>query len=101
MAATWKPHDHESSDRAHRAELPDSAYAFPKERKEPMTDASHVRNAIARFDQTKGVTDEERKQAFTNIQAAAKHFGVEMTETSWEQLGTKPHTPNKAAHKKH
>jgi hypothetical protein len=28
---------------------PDSVYAFPKQKKEPMTDASHVRNALARF----------------------------------------------------
>jgi hypothetical protein len=82
MKSTWK--------------LPDSAYAFPKEQKEPMTDASHVRNAIARFDQVKGVTDEERELAFANIQAAAKHFGVEMKETHWQQLGKHPHTANPA-----
>jgi hypothetical protein len=76
--------------------LNDSAYAFPKEKKEPMTDASHVRNAIARFDQVKGVTDEERELAFANIKAAAKHFGVEMKETHWRQLGNHPHTANSA-----
>ena len=54
MKATWHPHDDKSSDREHKQELPDSAFAFPKQRKEPMTDASHVRNAIARFDQVKG-----------------------------------------------
>ena len=33
-------------------------FAFPDERKEPLTDASHVRNAIARFDQVEGVSDQ-------------------------------------------
>ncbi|TMG16497.1 MAG: hypothetical protein E6I01_05185, partial [Chloroflexi bacterium] len=35
-------------------------FAFPKERKEPLNDARHVRNAIARFDQVEGVSDSER-----------------------------------------
>ena len=51
------------------------------------TDASHVRNAVARFDQVKGVTDEERDQAFANIRAAAKHYDVEVAEDNWRQLG--------------
>lgn len=95
MKSTWKPHEeHGKLDTADRKELPDSVYAFPKERKEPLTDASHVRNAVARFDQTKGVTDTEREQAFANIKAAAKHFGVDITEAHWQDLGKKPHTPN-------
>ncbi len=75
----------------------DSTYAFPDERKEPLNDASHVRNAIARFDQVKGVSDEEREKAFHRIKAAAKKFGVEMPETNWKQLGKKPHTANSAS----
>jgi hypothetical protein len=95
MATTWKPVDeHGTLSSKERRELPDSAYAFPGKRKEPLTDADHVRNAIARFDQTTGVTDAERDQAFENIRAAAKHYGIEMTETSWRQLGKEPHTPN-------
>jgi hypothetical protein len=74
--------------------MSDSTYAFPDERKEPLNDATHVRNAIARFDQVKGVSDEEREKAFHRIKAAAKKFGVEMKETSWKQLGKKPHTEN-------
>jgi cell division protein FtsX len=69
-------------------------YAFPDKRKEPLTDASHVRNAIARFDQVKDVTDSERDQAFANLQAAAKHYKVDMPEKSWHDLGSKPHTKN-------
>jgi hypothetical protein len=59
-----------------RSQLPDSAFAFPNERKEPLTDAAHVRSAIARFDQVDGVNDRERAQAWANIAAAAKYYGV-------------------------
>ena len=82
-----------------RKHMGDSTYAFPKQRKEPLNDASHVRNAIARFDQVKDVSDEDREEAFHNIKAAAKKHGVEMTETHWSQLGSKPHTSNSAQKK--
>ena len=72
-----------------REELKDSQYAFPKERKEPLEDASHVRNAIARFDQVKGVSDDERDEAWKRIKAAAKKFDVEVSEKSWRELGKK------------
>ncbi len=65
-----------------RNEMSDSTYAFPEERKEPLEDASHVRNAIARFDQVKGVSAAEKKTAFKKIKTAAKKFGVKMTPTS-------------------
>ena len=95
--ATWKAHEkHSELDTKDRDNLPESVYAFPKQRKEPMTDASHVRNAIARFDQVEGVSDEDREQAFHNIKKAAEHYGVEMKEDNWKQLGKKPHTANTA-----
>ena len=72
-----------------RNEMSDSTYAFPKERKEPLNNASHVRNAIARFDQVKGVSAAEKKTAFTKIKSAAKKFGVEMTATSAASLAKK------------
>jgi hypothetical protein len=100
MKSTWRVHeDHKSLDAAEQKRLPDSVYAFPEKRKEPMTNASHVRNAIARFDQVKGVTDHEREQAFANIKAAAAHYGIEMPEADWHDLGKKPHTSN-PVHKK-
>jgi hypothetical protein len=77
-----------------REKLKDSQYAFPKERKEPLEDASHVRNAIARFDQVKGVSDKERDEAWDRIKKAAKKFGVEVHEKSWHELGSHPHTKN-------
>src|SRR6185312_15844690 len=68
MKTTWKPHEKRGDlDAAARNSLPDSAYAFPDKRKEPLTDASHVRNALARFDQVQDVSDTERDQAFANI----------------------------------
>lgn len=61
-------------------------FAFPAERKEPIHDAAHVRNAIARFNQVEGVTDAERDAAWKRIRAAAKKYGVEMNETGWREL---------------
>jgi len=65
-----------------------------------MTDAKHVRNAIARFDQVTGVSDEERDVAFANIKKAAKHYGVELTEKSWHELGSRPKTGRTTADRK-
>jgi hypothetical protein len=61
-------------------------FAFPKQRKEPLENASHVRNAIARFDQVEGVTDAERDEAWKRIRRAAKKFDVEVSEKSWREL---------------
>jgi len=94
---TWEPHlQHGELDTKAREELPESVYAFPKQRKEPLTDADHVRNAIARFDQVTGVSDSDRDLAFANILKAAKHFNVTVEEDNWHQLGKKPHTTNTA-----
>ena len=88
MAVTWKPVDeHGTLSAEERKKLPDSAYAFPGKRKEPLTDADHVRTALARFNQVKDVTDAERDEAFANIEKAARHYGIEMTEKSWRELG--------------
>jgi cell division protein FtsX len=72
-----------------RDKLDDDQFAFPKERKEPLEDASHVRNAIARFDQVEGVSDSERDDAWDRIKRAAKKHGVEVNEKSWRELGKK------------
>jgi hypothetical protein len=66
--------------------MPAQTFAFPKERKEPLSDARHVRNAIARFDQVEGVSDAEREAAWRRIKAAAKKFGVEIRVKSWREL---------------
>ena len=72
-----------------RDKLDEDQFAFPKERKEPLNNASHVRNAIARFDQVKRVSDDERDAAWTRIKKAADKHGVEVGEKIWRQLGKK------------
>ena len=72
-----------------RDRLDEDQFAFPKERKEPLNNASHVRNAIARFNQVKGVSDDERDAAWSRIKRAAKKFDVEMEEDSRHELKSK------------
>ncbi|MGN6497997.1 MAG: DUF6582 domain-containing protein [Tsuneonella sp.] len=70
-----------------RDDLGDSKFAFPDQRKEPIEDADHVRNAIARFNQVEGVSDADRDKAWKRIKAAAKKFDVEVNEKSWREIG--------------
>jgi len=81
--ATWKPHEKHGK-LTTQSDLPDSVYAFPKQRKEPLTDAQHVRNAVI------DVTDADRALAFANIEKAAGYYGVNLAETSWHDLGIHP-----------
>jgi len=74
-------------DRKKRDNLRKGSFAFLTQRKEPLEDASHVRNAIARFKQVEGVSDEERDKAWRRIRAAARRFGVEVEEETWRDLG--------------
>ena len=66
--------------------VPDDAFAFPEERKEPLVDARHVRNAIARFDQVEGVSDAERDQAWRRIRSAARRYDVDISADDWREL---------------
>ena len=94
MQATWKPHEKHGR-LTKQSDLPDSVFAFPKQRKEPLTDSSHVRDAIARFDQVIGVSDEDRELAFANLSEAAKYYGINMTETELDPIGQNaPHRPD-------
>ncbi len=70
-----------------RARIGSADFAFPKQRKEPLENASHVRNAIARFDQVEGVSDAERDAAWKRVKAAAKKHGVEVSAKNWRELG--------------
>jgi hypothetical protein len=89
--STWQPTQHAGEpgrlDVAQMSALPESAFAFPRARKEPLTDAPHVRSALARFDQVTGVSDSDRDLAFVNIKKAAKYYNIEMRETDWRELG--------------
>lgn len=69
-----------------RDRMPAERFAFTKKRKEPINDAGHVRNAIARFDQVEGVTDAERDAAWKRIRAAARKYGVEVHAKGWRSL---------------
>ncbi len=90
---TWQPFERHG-DLTTRSDLPDTVFAFPKERKEPLTDAAHVRNAVARFDQVTEVSDADRAVAFANIEKAAQYYDVDLSETNWQQLGVHPQ-PNR------
>jgi hypothetical protein len=83
---TWRPHE-KHGDLTERSDLPDSVFAFPHQRKEPLTDAEHVRNAVARFDQVDDVSDDDRALAFANIEKAARHYDVDLSESDWQELG--------------
>jgi hypothetical protein len=88
---TWRPPADSGQlsgalDAAQVDNLPDSAFAFPGLRKEPLVSAGHVRNALARFDQVEGASDADRALAFANIRQAASYFGVQITEESWHDL---------------
>jgi len=97
---TWKPHtEHGELGTKERKQLPETVYAFPKQRKLPLTDASHVKNALARFDQVQDVSDKDRDLAFANILEAARYYDIQVEEENWQQLGKKPHTKNPAHEK--
>jgi hypothetical protein len=61
-------------------------FAFPKQRKEPLNDARHVRNAVARFDQVEGVSDADRDAAWRRIRSAARKYGVAISARGWRSL---------------
>jgi hypothetical protein len=86
---TWKPYSPATRGRlstAEKAALPATVFAFPRARKEPMTDTAHVRDAMARFNHVGDVTNAERDLAFGNLQKAASHFDIQMKETDWHQF---------------
>jgi len=90
-APTWQPPPETEQfsgklDAAERNELPASAFAFPRQRKEPMSSASHVRTALSRFDQVTGASDADRALAFANIRRAASYYDVDVSEKSWHDL---------------
>jgi acyl-CoA reductase-like NAD-dependent aldehyde dehydrogenase len=95
MATRTKTHE---LDAGQRNAMSESTFAFPRVRKEPLNDARHVRNAIARFDQVRDVSDTERDEAFRRIRKAAEKYGVEMTETRWQDLG-KPSAGRRSSEK--
>ena len=62
-----------------RARLPDSAFAYidsQGRRRLPINDVSHVRNALARFDQVDFEDDAARERARERLLRAAKKHGI-------------------------
>lgn len=86
---SWQPHEEHGAVTT-RSPLPDTVFAFPRQRKEPLTDAAHVRNAVARFDQVIDVSDADRSLAFANIEKAADYYDVDLSEPNWHKLGVHP-----------
>src|SRR5215470_18055066 len=62
-----------------RARLPDRAFAYIDargRRRLPINDESHVRNALARFNQVAFEDEASRERARTKLLAAAKKYGI-------------------------
>src|SRR6266478_1637302 len=62
-----------------RAQLPKSAFAYVDSRgrrRLPVNDESHVRNALARFNQTVFEGEEARSRALARLLRAAKRYGI-------------------------
>src|SRR6266480_6787397 len=62
-----------------RNKLPASAFAYidaQGRRRLPIHDASHVRNALSRFDQTAFEDDVARERARQRLLRAAKKYGI-------------------------
>jgi hypothetical protein len=97
--ATWRPHERHGH-LTTQSDLPDTVFAFPKQRKEPLTDPTHVRNAVARFDQVTDVSDADRAVAFANIEKAAHYYDLNLSETDWHQLGVHPQPHRKESARK-
>lgn len=76
LPATYDQNDNGKLDPRERRALPDSAFAFQRQRELPLVDGEFVRQAIAEFGPVLDATPEELRTAAANIRAAATHFGV-------------------------
>ena len=62
-----------------RASLPNSAFAYVDSkgnRRLPINDEAHVRNALSRFNQVKFESEEARERAFRRLLRAATDYGI-------------------------
>ena len=76
LPTTYDQNDNGMLDPRERRALPDSAFAFSRQRELPLVDEEFVRRAIADFGPVLDATPEELRRAAANIRAAAAHFGV-------------------------
>jgi hypothetical protein len=78
LPATYDQNDNGKLDPRERRALPDSAFAFTRQRELPLVDEEFVRQAIDEFGPVLDATPDELRSAAANIRAAAMHFGVEV-----------------------
>ncbi|MCX5660186.1 MAG: hypothetical protein NTW19_10755 [Planctomycetota bacterium] len=84
---TWRPPEASfQGRRVNERDLPDSAFAFPRRRKEPLVNEQQVRDVIERFAVIKDVMADDREAAFANLQAAAAFYGIELKDKNWYEL---------------
>ena len=82
-----------------RAKLPDRAFAYVDssgQRRLPIHDEAHVRNALARFSQVRFDSDDERDNARQRLLGAAKRYGIMPVGFVTSQLRAqrlRPHLP--------
>ena len=79
-----------------RAQLPDSAFAYidtKGKRRLPIHDASHVRNALARFGQVTFEDEDARDRARNRLLRAAKKHGIMPIGFISSQLGQRKRLP--------
>lgn len=62
-----------------RKALPDSTFGVPSKRKFPLDTCARVRNAMARFNQAKGLSVGEKASLRRKIMAAASKCGIKVT----------------------
>lgn len=69
-------------DEQDRDDLADREFAYVKgdERKLPIHDEAHVRNAISRFGQTDFDSADDRAAAARKVTAAAKRHGIDIDQ---------------------
>jgi hypothetical protein len=78
LPATYDQNDNGKLDPRERRALPDSAFAFRRQRELPLVDEEFVRQAIADFGPVLDATPDELRIAAANIRAAAAHYGVDI-----------------------
>lgn len=85
---TWRPPEPGPLDdpKADVKALPDTAFAFARRRKQPMTNAGEVMAAIDQFASVKDVMADDREVAFANIQVAARYYGIDLKDRNWYEL---------------
>jgi len=76
LPATYDQNDNGKLDPRERRALPDTAFAFRRQRELPLVDEEFVRQAIEEFGPVLDATPGELRIAAANIRAAAAHFGV-------------------------